>query len=296
MCQPTLGWRNLHRRFLSSSFWTTVRCNRAVVHCYPPKPLKGDMKMATDNNNKLPKCWQDVKLALEAGLDKIILFGPPGTGKTFAGLNYGDTTGGAFRLICTEEMTSSDVVGHYMPSASGAWHWHDGAAVRAWEGNGIQGGRLVVDEIDRANGDVLSLLLSMLDSEASATWLHPERGMEMKPRQGFSAVMTTNIEDMRELPTALKDRFPVALRINTPHPDALTFLSEDLRVPAALSADLEGERRTSLRGWAAFDKLRSHLLSTGLDADEALNEAAKLLFPNSWMSIVDTIRVNNIGE
>jgi MoxR-like ATPase len=251
--------------------------------------------MATDDHNNLPSCWQQVKLALEAGLDKIILFGPPGVGKTFAGLNYGDVSGGAFRLICTEEMTSADITGHYMPSAAGSWHWHEGAAVKAWEGNGITGGRLVVDEIDRASGDVLSLLLSMLDSEASASWLHPERGVELKPLAGFSAVMTTNIEDMRELPTALKDRFPVALRINTPHPDALTFLSEDLRVPAALSADLPGSRRVSLRGWAAFDKLRSHLLKS-MTSDEALEEAAKLLFPDNWSALVDSIRVNNITK
>lgn len=249
----------------------------------------------TTDYTQLPECWQQVKLALEAGLDKIILFGPPGVGKTFAGLNYGDVSGGAFRLICTEEMTSADITGHYMPSASGTWHWHDGAAVRAWEGNGINGGRLVVDEIDRASGDVLSLMLSMLDSEKSASWIHPERGIELKPLPGFSAVMTTNIEDMRELPTALKDRFPVALRINTPHPDSLTFLSEDLRGPASLSADLDGNRRVSLRGWAAFDKLRTHLLMS-MTSTEAVEKAAKMLFPNNWSSIVDSIVVNRIGN
>lgn len=249
--------------------------------------------MATETHN-LPQCWQDVKLALESGLNKLIVFGPPGTGKTFAGLNYGDVSGGAFRLICTEEMTSADITGHYMPTAGGAWKWHEGAAVRAWEGNGIRGGRLVVDEIDRASGDVLSLLLSMLDSEKSASWIHPERGQELKPLDGFSAVMTTNIENMRELPTALKDRFPVAIRINTPHPDALTFLSEDLRVPAANSADLDESRRVSLRGWAAFDKLRSHLVGTGMAPDSALQRTAQMLFPDSWMSIVDSIRINGL--
>lgn len=33
----------------------------------------------------LPKCWQKYKNALEGGIDRIILFGPSGTGKTYGG-------------------------------------------------------------------------------------------------------------------------------------------------------------------------------------------------------------------
>lgn len=243
---------------------------------------------------KLPQCWVDVKDALSAGLNKIILFGPPGTGKTFAGLNYGDVTAGAHRLICTEDMTAADVTGHWMPSASGTWQWHDGAVIRAWQGNGHNGGRVVADEIDRASGDVFSLLLSMFDTTESASFLHPESGQTIKPLDGFSVVMTTNIEDMRELPTALKDRFPVAIRISAPHPDALTCLSEDLRVPASLSADADSDRRISMRGWQAFDKLREHMRWQYGQADGE-ERAAKLIFGDMWMSIIDTIRVNSVA-
>ena len=70
---------------------------------------------------ELPQCWQDVNDALAAGIDRLILFGPPGTGKTFAGLNVGDVEGGAFRLICNEDMTAADVTGHFMPTANGTW-------------------------------------------------------------------------------------------------------------------------------------------------------------------------------
>lgn len=238
---------------------------------------------------KVPQCWNDLADALQSGIHQAILYGPPGTGKTFAGLTYG-VVGNAYRLICNEDMTSSDVTGHYMPSGDGTWQWHNGSVLKAW----IEGTRVVADEIDRASGDVLSLLLSMFDTVESASYLHPETGEVIRPKDGFSVIMTTNVEDMRELPTALKDRFPVAIRINAPHPDALTCLSEDLRIPAALSADADPDRRVSLRGWQAFDKLRQHMLYQ-YGQHEGEERAAKLIFGDMWMSIVDTIRVNSIA-
>ena len=47
----------------------------------------------------LPQCWQDVTDALAAGIDRLILFGPPGTGKTYAGLTIGGVERGAHRLV-----------------------------------------------------------------------------------------------------------------------------------------------------------------------------------------------------
>jgi len=66
----------------------------------------------------------------------------------------GDVSGGAWRLICTDDMTNAQVEGHYKPSANGEWKWNDGQAIKAWQGDGLRGGRLVVDEIDKAGGDV----------------------------------------------------------------------------------------------------------------------------------------------
>jgi hypothetical protein len=93
--------------------------------------------------------------------------------------------------------------------------------------------------------------------------------------------MTTNIERMEDLPIALKDRFPVCIRINEPHPNALARLSEDLRNPAKQMCDA-GERRVSLRSWYAFDKLRSAL-------DE--KTAAEMVFNARAKSILDALKV-----
>ena len=149
---------------------------------------------------EVPQCWSDFSDVITAGIDRVILFGPPGTGKTYAGLNEGNTTAGAFRLVCTEDMTAADVTGCWMPAGNEGWQWLEGAAVKAWKGNGQVGGRLVIDEIDKASGDVLSLLLAITDSVESAEWEHPSTGEKVKPLEGFSVIMTTNLENMEDLP------------------------------------------------------------------------------------------------
>lgn len=96
--------------------------------------------------------------------------------------------------------------------------------------------------------------------------------------------MTTNVEDMRELPDALLDRFPVRIRINEPHPDALSLLSQDLRGIASRLAD-GGSERVSLRSFFAFDKLRSSL---------GIEEASAIIFGNRSQSILDALRIDGM--
>ena len=231
---------------------------------------------------QLPPCWQEVSDAFAAGIEHIIFYGPPGTGKTYGGLTMGgNPLAGSYRTVCSEDMTAADVTGHFMPSANGEWLWNDGAVLSAWKA----GGRVVADEIDRASGDVLSLLLAMFDSPESASWTHPSTKTTYRPKEGFSVVMTTNLENMEDLPTALKDRFPVAIRINQPHPNALLVLDEDLRNAASKSMDLPEYRRISMRGWKEFSRMRKVL------GDE---RAATLVFRDRAHDILSTIRVESV--
>ena len=242
--------------------------------------------MTTSTTKALPECWQTVEECLNAGIDRLILFGPPGLGKTFAGLAYGDVQAGAFRLICTEDMTTADVTGCFIPNEKGTFSWNYGSALKAWQGDGKKGGRLVVDEIDKAGGDVAATLLAMLDTPESASWTHPTTGEVVRPLAGFSAVMTTNLEQMEELPTALADRFPVRVRINAPHPDALKRLSPDLHKFAIRMADA-GERRISLRAFYDFDRLRTEL------GDD---RAASIIFHDRSGDLLDAIKVDRVAS
>ena len=69
-------------------------------------------------------------------------------------------------------------------------------------------------------------------------------------------VMTTNLEHPEELPPALRDRFPVAIEIDGPHPGAVRPLPEDLREAAVAIAGAPHPRRASLRAFYAYARLR----------------------------------------
>lgn len=199
--------------------------------------------------------WRDLADALDAGIDRVILYGPPGTGKTYAALHFGVGVVPAERLVCTEDLTTADVTGCWAPVGEGRWEWLEGPAIRAWR----HGARFVVDEVDRASGDVLSLLLAMTDSDGSTLWRHPRTGDVLYPHPAYSVVMTTNLDSVDELPPALLDRFPVVIGIDRPHPASVLGLSEDLRAAAMNGSLGDPDRRVSLRRFAAFDRLRERV-------------------------------------
>ena len=111
------------------------------------------------------QCWRDFFDVLEAGVDRVLLYGPPGTGKTYAALHYSAGANLAERLTCTEDLTTGEITGTWMPVGDQKWKWLEGPAIRSWNANGGRGGRLVVDEIDRAMGEPGSGLLGRDDDK-----------------------------------------------------------------------------------------------------------------------------------
>lgn len=230
-----------------------------------------------------PQAWRDLSAVLTAGLSRVLLYGPPGTGKTHAALTVTEGQARAERVTCCDDMTSAQLEGLWRPSRDG-WTYQEGPAVRAWRA----GSRLVVDEVDKASGDVLGTLLAFCDSEASARWTNPDTGEIVTPAAGFSVVLTTNSEP-RYLPDALRDRFPVALEIREPHPDALALLPVHLRDTARDLAqrDADDPDRASLRAMMALRDLAAHI---------GWQEAARIVLPRHADSIVAAAAVESIAR
>ncbi len=232
-------------------------------------------------------CWQDFADVLTAGVSRVLLYGPPGTGKTFAALHHGCGDLPAERLVCTEDLTSGEITGTWMPASPGRFEWREGPAIRAWRGADGLGGRLVLDEVDRASGDALATLLAMTDSPASARWRNPETLEWVRPGPEFSVVMTSNIDDLEDVPRSLRDRFPVAIRVDRPHPAAVASLSGDLREPALTGSLGPEQRRVSLRSFYAFDQLRRH---------HGASRAAQLVFGGeAAQSVLDALAIGAVA-
>jgi len=240
------------------------------------------MSEATYEGMPIPQCYIDLEKAMLSGTDRVILYGRPGTGKTYSGLTVGVGPNGSERLICTEDMTSADVSGAFMPNSSGGFEFLPGAALRAW----MRGSRLVIDEIDKAGGDVFAQLLAFTDTVDSASFTRPDTGEVVRPQPGFSVVMTSNIEDPRDLPVALKDRFPLTIEVNAAHPAALMALPESLRMIAATMVAGDIGQRASLRAFYEFNRLAS-------GGHFTVPEAADLIFGKE--QAVNIVRALSVG-
>jgi len=225
--------------------------------------------------------WKLAEIALANGVNRLLLYGNAGTGKTYFGLNAGlKTDQKSYRLICTDEMSDADLIGCYRPQANGTWRFLEGVGIKAWR----EGARLVVDEINRANSDVESRMMSLIDTSASSSWQNDETGEIVTPHENFSVVATMN-GIPSDLSMALQDRLIVKFEISVPHAEALKLLPTYLQKSAEKLAGLESDdiERTSIRSFMEF-----HRLSQLIDVETAV----KICLPHVGADILDALKVS----
>lgn len=244
---------------------------------------KGTMPRKTVTTTPVPTSavWALVEKVLPYS-SRTLLYGPPGTGKTYAGTRKGlrmvtvlegvlESTKPqpVYNVYLTPETPAAELRGFYHPQpdeATGAQRfvWIDGPVTAAWR----NGGRLVLNEINLASNDCMSLMLNILDDVDSAQMVLPTKEV-LYPHPNFCVVATMNGDPKSELMPALRDRFPVAIQINEVHPEAITALPADIQ-KAAVNTGLQEdpERRVSVRTWSEFARLRTAGLAE-LDAAQA---------------------------
>lgn len=225
--------------------------------------------------------WEMADFALSNNLGRVLMYGLPGTGKTYFGLNYHLNGKSSYRLICTEEMTDSDLIGGYRQSTNGTWQFREGVGIKAWR----EGARLVVDEINRCNSDVESRLMALIDTNHSSRWEHPETGEIVTPAEGFSVVATMNGEP-EDLAPAVLDRLVVQIRVDEPHPDAITALPNYLRDIAKSFASRMGDDRYSLRNFVEFASLYGKT--------QDLQRSALVALPRIAEQMVDALAITQV--
>lgn len=187
------------------------------------------------------------------------LWGPPGTGKTYAAMHAGLRGREVVSITLTPDTGASEMRGFWVPKGN-EFVWQDGPFVYAMR----QGARIVINEISHASHDVLAILYPVLESRKTASLTLPNLET-VTPAEGFQVVTTDNAP-IDQLPDALQDRFNAIMHIARPHPDALAQLPEDLRAAALRTFDLESERAVSVRGW-----LTVHAMEAELGREQAIH-------------------------
>ena len=225
---------------------------------------------------------------------RVLLFGLPGTGKTYAAARRNVAEDQAvYQITMTEETPAAEIRGHFLPKGD-EMVWMDGPAIRAWR----EGARLVINEIDRASADTLSLMYAILDDPEFAELTLPT-GEVVRPKEGFHVVATMNGEPL-DLPPALQDRFPVTIEVVDVNPEAIAALPSDLQNAARETALVSNaERRLSVRTWAEFASLRD-ALAKGKRSDAtktaAWEMAAKAVFGARWKEALKAIKFSGFSE
>ena len=220
--------------------------------------------------------WDKADFALSNGLGRVLFYGVPGTGKTYYGLHYHLNGSKAYRLICTHDMTDADLIGGMRQNNDGIWRFREGVGIKAWR----EGARLVVDEINRANSDVESRLMALIDTSHSSEWENPETGEIVKPHADFSVVATMNGEP-EDLAPAVLDRLVVRVGINESHPDAIAALPEYLRDLAAKVTHGNCYDRYSLRSFVEFARL--------YEASKDLDKSVQVCLPTLSEELSDAV-------
>jgi len=219
--------------------------------------------------------WKLIRLSVEHA-DRVLLYGPPGTGKTHIAKTFGDPDY-VQSITLHEDSTVSELEGFYRPKGD-VFEWQDGYAIRTWR----KGGRLVLNEIDKASGDVLTMCYAILDDPELAE-LTIGSGETVKPMPGFTVVATMNGHPM-ELPEALADRFDAIIPVNEVNPVVYDAMPRDLRLLARSKVVQERvlANTNSIRSILSFGRLRTRMGEV---------EAAQVVFGDHAEEVVDALRI-----
>lgn len=234
---------------------------------------------------KTPKtAWEMFDLLLTGRTPRLLIFGPPGLGKSYTPWAVANREGWEFHSITlTDQTPMSELRGHFVLKGSD-FVWHDGIIARAWRKSHSQPVILELNEIVEASADAEVFLHNALDDPEFARMDLPT-GETLRPHPRNLMIVATMNGLPGHLREALRDRFPVTLEVGSPHPAAIESLPADLQDFAKEMTQASRADRISMRPIVAFAKLREQFTA---------EIAAKAVFgkiANDMLAIMATMNV-----
>lgn len=189
---------------------------KKVVPVITADALLGDKKYLRPNGDDYyTRKWgehDDVEVLRKARTKSqfVLLYGAPGCGKTaVVEAAFGENLQ---TVLGSGDTEVSDLVGGYVQTPSGGFHWEDGPLLKAAENGEV----LLIDEIGLIDPKVLSIVYGLMDGrrEYNVT-ANPERGI-VKAKEGFYVIAATNPNAPGvRLSEALLSRFTVHAEMTT---------------------------------------------------------------------------------
>lgn len=213
------------------------------------------MAAATSKKEALTS-WELYDLMLENRVPRIMVYGPPGLGKSFTPWEVSNKNSWDFMSITmTDQTPMSELRGHFILKGN-EFVWHDGIIARAWRRSKDCVVVLELNEVVEASADAEVFLHNALDDPEFAR-LDLPTGETLRPVPENLIVVGTMNGRPEHLRDALRDRFPVTLEVKEPHPRAVAALPKDLQEFAKnVCVTKRGADRMSIRPIIAFAQLR----------------------------------------